>query len=225
MDVVWLLDGSSGTRTEVISEYETYLGFFYYEREAVEAYTATISMGSNTIRQSLLVFAGEAYSSQLGTYIGFQTANNPSLLTDPAATSNAAFLSFVQPLEAPGGTSNVSGAIHIAREMFLTEENRRPDAQRVVILVTDSWPTNLYGEPRKTDTPDVTEAVNLLKQEDSPLFVFVRVGGTGSYPPDWLVAESDKIVDVPGKESLSVDFVASSFLCFDNYTPSPTSAR
>jgi hypothetical protein len=223
MDLLWIVDASTSSTSPPTTEYETPVaGKFDLSIDAVEAYTGSVTMASQGIRQGILAFAGEYYNQLNGDYIGFQTAVASSLFTDGAATSNAAFVSFIQAITTPGGTTNTSGAIHIARETFFTEANKRSDAQRVVVLITDSAPSDRFGTLQES-TPDVTEAINMLKQEDSVLFVFLRMAGQAEYPTNWLVDESDLILDTADFASLSTTVVADSFLCFDSYTPSPTS--
>jgi hypothetical protein len=123
--------------------------------------------------------------------------------------------------EAPLGTTQTGLEIDYVREHILTPETARADAERIVILVTDSGPTSVYGDKYiDAEFHEAEHAVSRIQAEDDVTFVLVRAGidptainPTYAYESDgvknWMFSVADRIYNTTFatmKEDLATGF-------------------
>lgn len=232
MDIVWVVDASTSmdNAAEIIDDYyysQPVPTQFDKTREFVAGFTDLVSMSPTSVRQSVVLFAGEDWADtpdglqyQFGQNIG------PVLqLNETDANSNAGFQSFLETnFSIMYGTTNTPYAIDYVRTQVLTTANQRPGAFRIVILITDGYPTDIFGADNATMAAETEVAVTNLQAEDGALFVSVKVSPP-AYPPSWFVTIADKIYEV--NSFMDLQGLLDTFLCWDptfKPTTSPTTS-
>ena len=99
-DIVWMIDGSASMAASP--------NVFQSLQRFIEAFTFSIDMGVSTNRQAYVEFSGPLGNTGY-TIISFLTFNSTTSL------SQSAFSSAIQNLFAPGGTTDVPGALDFVR--------------------------------------------------------------------------------------------------------------
>lgn len=160
-DIVWLIQGG----TYIVNGEPPALTSM---RQFVNGFTAKITMSSTATRQAFLLYAGPSNINP-----SFRTINSNSNVTDSAAISASGFQALINGLVAPGGSTDMAGAVDFVRTAMFVPGNRRVGSQRIVILLAGNEPTGPDGNP--SPVANVESAVTQLKTEDDVLFVVVRL--------------------------------------------------
>jgi len=230
MDIVWVLDGSSSMEPIKIGEYEYEAVYsedrFAYLRGFLMNFTDTVEMSPSAVRQGYLEYSGEVLNGGVvtGTILG------PVLnVTDQIASDKASFLASVASLSPIGGTTNTPFAIDYVRNNMFTSTNRRENSFRIVILVTDGFPTDNRGLTNPSLNTATENAAVQLRDEDDVIFIFVKVGT--DYPVNWFNQVAEKVYEVASFSQLYELLERDDFLCLymthgpttSPATPQPTS--
>lgn len=213
VDILWIIEasGSIEDKDRAFLNMTTFVGDF----------AATRTLSETQTRMGFLQFTGPSQAHPGLTTIG-ETLN----LTEPSASNLAGFVSAVGALGDLGGTTDTITAIEYVREHMFTPENKRPNVNRIVILMTDGDPTdNMGASVDDSAIEQVNQAVVALREEDDVIFVLVRLGDLVDYSDDFLLGVVDFRYDTAYDELQ--EFLLSDFLCFDTSeapTSSPASA-
>jgi hypothetical protein len=193
-DIVWILDGSSSMLP--IIEYETVIkpDNFKIIKDFIFNVTKNMEMGPQFTRQAFVEYAGEYYNVLNNNYLGYHFLGPRNELGDSISTNKTLFLNTVSTLQAMGGTTNTSGVLDFVRQSVFVPSNLRIQSKRVVIIATDGFPTDKYGEENAaTNALTETAALN-LKSEDNVILIVIRIGFSVSNT--WLVDIADYIYDI-----------------------------
>jgi hypothetical protein len=102
-----------------------------------------LTLGSETqARMGMILYAGPC---DLAECTNFHTIYQNLNVSEPAASNITKFSQFATPITGTGGTTNTPGALDYVRTTMLRPDNLRPGSKRVVILVTDGYPSDRTG--------------------------------------------------------------------------------
>jgi hypothetical protein len=203
LDILWLIDGSSSMQP-IYSGYEVIEDRMYLLASFITSFTNNkIVMSDIQARQGFIQYSGEYYLNN--QYIAYHFINSVQELT----SNKTLFLNRMNSLTVPGGTTNTSGILKHTRLFTLTNDNRRNGAIRVVVLVTDGYPSDRNGFTITNGTQSELEA-SQLKEEDDVFFVFLRIGN--DYPANWFGGGiADKIYLVDSFNTLESQLLVQNF--------------
>ncbi|KAH9258911.1 hypothetical protein BASA81_002975 [Batrachochytrium salamandrivorans] len=205
LDIYWVIDGSTSVELN---------------EGAMGNLTSFIAQFSTTVpadtRMAFLEFAGESALSP-----AHEVIIDYSLIDSAMGSDMALFRNKIATLVAQGGTTATDLAINFVANTMMTPGNLRPGSKRVVILLTDGYPTAVSGYATNETTQAAITAIQQLVQSPNVVFVFIKLGE--DYPVDFLTEESDHIYEST-YQTLG-ELLNSGFLCFemtDGPTTSPT---
>lgn len=205
-------------------EYEDPSYNFTYLKAFIANFSGTLSMSPSTIRQGFVEFAGQTQNVDDPEPIG-QIIGSVLNLTDADASSNTGFVALLAGLDVMGGSTNTPAAIDYVRTQMLTEANRRPGVQRVVILGSDGYPSGPDGFFSPELANQSVVAAQALRDEDGAVFIFLRIGD--DYPANWFSTIAERIYSVATFTDLnSLLQNGNQFLCLgeDIITRAPSAA-
>jgi hypothetical protein len=209
-DILWLIDGSTSMIPNVL-EYETTNDWFVVGQELVRSFTDQVTMDASVgWRQSFLFFAGEYWNPNENSYIDFTTVIDTQPLTD----NGTLFKQKVSAIFPPGGSTNLSGIVDIARAFYINNQTARsPPVPTYVVLITDGEPSDRYGFISDQVAQDARESIQKLKEEDHIKFVYVRLGTEG-YQTEWLQGMDDQRFLLGSTADAELLLSSGTFLCF-----------
>jgi hypothetical protein len=209
MDIVWIMDASD-SMIGLVSEYETNLGNFDYVVDFVSNFTSTATMSNIATRQGYVEFAGPVFEVGTEDYVRGQTINTVVNVTDAAAIDSLEFTNSVTSLTPSGGSTDTPGAINYVREHMFTGSNRRLGSRRVAVLITDGNPSDRFGASQPSSNA-TNQAVDLLREEDDVIFVFLRIGN--DYNDSFVQGYADYTYNTTSFSTLN-ELLGEQFLCF-----------
>lgn len=191
-------------------------GGFQVVKDFVQTFTDQTAMSSQLVRQAFLNFGGPdqlgfSVNSTIGTFVNFSNPVSESQVDFKVALSNSSGV---------GGSTNTPVAVDFARSDILTSDTVRPGFKRIVVLMTDGFPTNATGH--NTDGTATEQAVQDMIMEDNVTFVFVQFVGGQAYPPQWFDGTAHVVYETT---IATLPTLAPTFLCqlsSDSPTSSPT---
>lgn len=172
-DVLWVIDGSNSMiQNSIFDDVKAFL----------QNYTLSLgNMGPLGTRQAYLVYAGESVF-QPGVY---EKLGPRAFFTNSSSTSSTEFSTSVGSLVAPGGSTATNFALNYAKEHMLVDSDLRPGSRRILMLVTDSGPTDDYGSFSATYDAEVESTVDAIKLENGVEFGMIKFEEM-IYPTNWL---------------------------------------
>lgn len=212
VDIVWMIDASKDVAVKPggIDPLEQV-------RLAMTKFADHTVMGQQQVRQSYVVFSGDVDPQLSSDWESFELIGPILEFSEPAATSKKEFIQSVDSnIVYMGGTRDIAKAINFVRSSIITDDENRPNAKRLLILLLSGPATDTMGNIASSRTTE--NALNSLYDKGNVQTLMLTMGD--AFPEGYLRSYID--FTFPTKyETLVHDFIDSGVFCYFFQTEAP----